>query len=238
MDKRLTTVANLIRKNSVVCDVGTDHAYLPCYLINQGISPFAYACDINEKPLQSAIQNVTNSALLDKITVMFSDGLREIECDKVDDIVIAGMGGELIFSILTAVPWTCKKNDKQYLLQPMTNVEFLRENLYKSGFDIIKEMPVIDNKHFYTVIQVSYIDITTDVDDLFLYFGKIPLSPDCDDKNEYITRVYNKIRKIHHGLTLTQDTSIIQERERLNVLIERVEKEYGQYLNTDISSRN
>lgn len=235
MDKRLLTIANLIRKNKVVCDIGTDHAYLPCYLINKGICPFVYACDINEKPLLSAKTNVTANGLNDKIRLVLSNGLEKLNPDDIDDIVIAGMGGELIFEILTGVSWTTQsqsKRDKMYILQPMTNVEFLRKNLYTQGFEILSETPVIDNKHFYTIMQVMYTGNSTIVDNLFLYFGKVPFSADCKDKNEYITRVHKKLLKIQSGLILSTDDSdyLITYKQNISNVIERATKEYGCYL--------
>ena len=100
MDSRLLTCAGLCT-GDVLCDVGTDHGYLPCYMIENGLCSKAYACDIAQGPLDSAIAHINERCLSDRITTVLSDGLDSVEKGDITDVVIAGMGGELIADIIS-----------------------------------------------------------------------------------------------------------------------------------------
>ena len=94
LDKRLIACASFVTKNSIAADIGTDHAYLPVYLIKNGISRFVYACDIKDGPLKAAYLTVEQSGYEDKISVIKSDGLDSVPISGVTDVIAAGMGGE------------------------------------------------------------------------------------------------------------------------------------------------
>jgi tRNA (adenine22-N1)-methyltransferase len=198
LDKRLLAIANLIRKDSYVCDVGTDHAYLPCYLVKMGITNRCVACDINEMPLQSAMQHISEYGLSSQIETILSDGLKNVPTEKAEDIVIAGMGGELIASILQGVSYTTDK-EKRFILQPMTNVPYLRKFLCENGYEILSETPVIDGNKTYTIICVMYTGVITKPSSLFLSVGKIP-DNNSEESKIYIQRQYNKAMKIGKSL--------------------------------------
>jgi len=205
LDIRLKTIAELVRKDSNVCDVGTDHAYLPCYLVKKGITNHCVACDINEQPLQSAKEHIAKYGFEDKIETILSDGLQNVPSSKAQDIVIAGMGGELISKIILACDFTRDKT-KRLILQPMTNVPFLRDCLYQHGFEIIKEIPVIDKNQYYTVMHAEYIGVTIQKDELFLTLGKIPEQKTIDAQ-KYIKKQYDKTIKVADGLKKSTDNS-------------------------------
>ncbi|MBR6874655.1 MAG: SAM-dependent methyltransferase, partial [Ruminococcus sp.] len=103
-DNRLLACARLVR-GSRAADVGTDHGYLPMYLVQNGICESALACDINEKPLASARENIEKAGLSDKIGVYLSDGLGSVPCEGITDVIVAGMGGELIADIISRANW-------------------------------------------------------------------------------------------------------------------------------------
>ena len=104
MDARLLACARLC-KGDVLCDVGTDHGYLPCYMIENGLCKKAFACDVAQGPLNSAIAHIKERCLSDKITAVLSDGLDGVEKGDITDVVVAGMGGELIAGIIDAAPF-------------------------------------------------------------------------------------------------------------------------------------
>ena len=54
LSERLKTLADLVPSGSRLADIGTDHAYLPLWLLQQGHIVFAAACDVHEGPLQRA----------------------------------------------------------------------------------------------------------------------------------------------------------------------------------------
>ena len=100
LSKRLEQVASMVTKGNIIADIGTDHGYVPIYLVEKGICPKAYAMDINQGPIESAIKNIENYGLSEKIQAIKSNGLEKLEPEKADTIIIAGMGGELIVNIL------------------------------------------------------------------------------------------------------------------------------------------
>lgn len=149
LDKRLKLCFDMV-KGDAVCDVGTDHAYLVSELLSSGKCSRAIAADINEKPLKAAEKTLRDSGVLSLSELIVSDGLKNIPLDNITDIVIAGMGGELIAKILSE----CDRLDGKYLvLQPMTHYERLIRYLYGNGFEIIEQKAVSDGKFFYTVIN-------------------------------------------------------------------------------------
>ncbi len=228
IDKRLRTISTLIRKGVTVADIGTDHGYLPCYLVQNQIARLVYACDVNKAPLLCAKNHIKSFGYTDSIKTVLTDGLKGIYEDSVNDIVIAGMGGELIFRILTAVPWTARLNDKRYILQPMTHIPYLRSALYSHGFSIQKEVAVSKGKHVYTVMQVTYTGDITSTTDLFNYFGQIPESEDTADKRLYIKHVYNKLTKIYNGMSQSEGNEL--ERLRIKSILEKARDEYDSYI--------
>lgn len=152
LSKRLSAVAGLVEKGSVIADVGTDHGYIPVYLYKSGIIKGAVAADVNEKPLASCKALVMQEELSAVIKIRLSDGLDNILPDEYDTVIIAGMGGELISDILSRAD----VRDKHIILNPMTHPEIARKYLYDNGFDIINDLVVKDGKHYYSVFDAGY----------------------------------------------------------------------------------
>lgn len=171
---RLKTIASLVPKGARVCDIGTDHAYLPIFLKKSGIACSVIATDLNEKPLKNAQSNIHNSGVSD-ISLRLCDGLAGVKSHEVDTIIIAGMGGEVIVGILNACEWA-KATDKTYILQPTTSAEILREFLCKNGFEIKSETPVFENGKLYSVMTVKFTGVVATQPEAFYFIGKIPLT--------------------------------------------------------------
>ena len=173
LDARLLSVAKFVRENAFACDIGTDHAYLPVYLVLTGRAAGALASDINKGPVMRAKESVAKYGVSDKIEVILSDGLSGAEKYPVTDVIIAGMGGELIASILDGAKWIQNKKYR-LILQPMTHAEILREYLATKGFLVIDEDIVVDGdgKRIYQIICAEFSGepeaYTTDE----LYLGK------------------------------------------------------------------
>ena len=188
LDTRLKMAAEEVRHGKKVADIGTDHAYLPAYLIENGICPSAIAADIGKGPLENAKKVVSSSTILsERIELRLSDGLKEINEDEADDIVIAGMGGILIAEILSAAPWV-KSNGKRLILQPMSHAEDVRKYLCENGFEILKEKASTDGKHNYILIVSEFSGKANDKDDAFYYKGLIQY-----DKSE-VAQKYHEMR--------------------------------------------
>lgn len=190
LDLRLRLAADLVRPGSRVADIGTDHAFLPVALVSEGRCPMAIASDVRSGPVQNARRTVEQAALTASISVRLGDGLQTVQPDEVDDIVIAGMGGETIVEILRAAPWV---RDPRYrlILQPMTRAEKLRAALYADGFDVLAERVTCVGKHWYTVIHAAFTGVPGDADAARCYVGKIPL-PEGDG---YLQVVENRLAR-------------------------------------------
>ena len=155
LSPRLLCVAKLVRQNAVLADVGTDHAYLPLFLLSVGKIDRAICSDINEGPLASARENASLDGLTEKITFLLTNGLCGVMAYSPTDIAICGMGGELIAEILESAPDAHKKGVR-FLLQPMSKQEHLRETLYRLGFEIVAEEYVTEGDKAYLVIASEY----------------------------------------------------------------------------------
>lgn len=154
LSKRLSTAATFVRDGAFVADIGTDHAYLPIYLVLNGKACGALASDVNKGPIQKAQENIKKHGLAKKIFTQIANGLENIEKFSPNDIMICGMGGELIAQILDASTYV--KNDKiRLILQPMTSVYELREYL-SNGFSTIAEKVVCEDGKIYQIICAQY----------------------------------------------------------------------------------
>ncbi len=155
LSRRLSCLAATVRPGSRVADIGTDHALLPVFLVQNGICPSAIAVDVRPGPAAAAQKAVDAAGLRDTVAVRLGDGLAPVSPDEVEDVVIAGMGGETMVDILSAADWLL--SDRYHLiLQPMTRVEMLHRFLYEHGFAIIEEHLVTDAGHRYVYLTARY----------------------------------------------------------------------------------
>ncbi|MFR5876970.1 MAG: class I SAM-dependent methyltransferase [Eubacterium sp.] len=192
LSNRLNAAASMVRKGSKICDVGTDHGYIPVYLVEHGIIKSAVACDINIGPLNSCISLVNERGLQDKIKCVLSNGLDNVLPDDVDDILIAGMGGELIADILSRCDYV---KHKHLILNPMTHAETVRKWLYSNGFIINNDMIVADGFHHYNVMDAVYTGEITKKTKTDYYIGNIK---DFSDK-EYFEHLLNYLNNKQKG---------------------------------------
>ncbi len=156
-------------------DVGTDHAYLPVWLTRRGICPHAIGVDIRPQPLSRARETAEKYRAEDLVDLRLSDGLDQVSAHEVDDIVVAGMGGEVIAGILEAAPWLRDK-EKRLVLQPMSRAECLREYLFQHGFELEKEEIVMNNRRLYTVMQAFFTGRVVNATPLNLWAGRLTQS--------------------------------------------------------------
>lgn len=152
LQPRLQLLADMVPAGSRLADVGTDHGYLPVYLLQQGRISRAIASDIVDGPLQHARQTAAEYEV-DGIDFRLCPGLDAIAPHEADTVVIAGMGGETIQAILSDAPWTAD-GSHLLLLQPMTKVEYLRKWLVDNGYAFTEERLVWDKDHLYPVFAV------------------------------------------------------------------------------------
>lgn len=149
---RLEAVASLIDEGAILADIGTDHAYLPTFLLEQNKIEKAYACDIAEGPCEAARQTVAMHGLKGKIDVRLGGGLTVLEPCEADTIAICGMGAGTIIMIFEESPEVLT-SAKQLVLQPMAGAPSLRKWLGEHGWCIESEKLVDDDPHFYEIIS-------------------------------------------------------------------------------------
>ena len=176
-DSRLLSASAYVRQGGFLADIGTDHAYLPVYLCQEGIISRALACDIAEGPCLRAQKTIKSAGLTEQITVVQTDGLQGLEDKGISDITICGMGGELIASILEKAPFIRDKNIRLILL-PMTKVAALRLFLSQNGFLIEGETLSSVSGKIYTCICASFEGTPYTLSPFALEFGAhLPASP-------------------------------------------------------------
>lgn len=193
LDSRLSAVADLVRKGTSFADIGTDHAYLPVYLIEKGIINNAIAADLRKGPLENARETAEMHNLTDKIELRLSDGLDNFSEGEVNEIAVAGMGGLLISQFIERTKWL-RNSNIHLILQPMTHEEDLRKALFDNGFVIDSEVVAEDGDKIYIIISAYYYGDATAYTDLDLIVGRLPLNQD-DLSKKYLVKIYNKHNK-------------------------------------------
>lgn len=179
---RLNTVASFIKKDAIVADIGTDHALLPIYLIQNGISPKVYAMDIAKLPLEGAKKNIFATHLEETVIPMISNGIELLPHD-VTVITICGMGGKLISDILKKHFFKLK-NVQQLILAPNIGGYSLRKTLHSLKLKIMKEKVVFEKDEYYEIIVVEP-GVQTLSEHQFL-MGYLSNFEDVDYKNKWL----------------------------------------------------
>jgi len=201
MDSRLLAVAEMVRPGSVVADIGADHGHLICHLVKEGTAIKGYACDIGQKPLDACARTVARCGLGNKIELCLNDGLQGLPIEEIDDIIIAGMGGELIADIIKAAPGA-RDELLRFILQPMTKAERLRACLYQMGYAIQRERAVQSGEFLYTVVSVCYTGQCKDVDEFFTWVGLLP-QDNSPQNRKLLALTAQRLAKIADGLART-----------------------------------
>lgn len=191
LSKRLQNVADMVTKGYIVADIGTDHGYVPIYLIKNGIVPKAYAMDINEGPLKIADKNIRLEGLQDKITTVLSDGMNEMTSEMAESVVIAGMGGDLITDILNRGKNI--KGIKELVLSPHKRVDIVRKYLLDNNWKITDENMVIDNNKYYTILRAVPEKEESEYDETEIMYGRLLLTT----KNPVLKKYLEKENKMY-----------------------------------------
>lgn len=208
LSPRLSAVAKLVRRGSVLADVGCDHGFLPVYLLQNGIIDSAVASDINQGPLSSCEQLVIKESLQNKVKLVLSDGLRGIACNSYTDVTFCGMGGELISSILNVSKGHFSP-DKHYIFNPMTHPEILRKYLCDNGFEIDNDFIVREQNHYYNVFDAYYTGKIKKYDESYYFLGNIT---DFTHK-EYFAHLLNHLEnKMKGGADYSSLITAIKEK--------------------------
>lgn len=155
ISNRLMIAAALVTQGYTLADVGTDHGYIPIYLLQQKKIPAAIAMDINEGPLERAKEHIALYGLQAYIQTRLSDGVAALKPGEVEAVLIAGMGGGLVMHILKDGEKVCQ-SAKELILQPQSEIEHVREFLREKGYTILAEDMVYEDGKFYPMMKVQY----------------------------------------------------------------------------------
>ena len=183
---RLNKIAEKVSKNSIIADIGTDHAYIPIFLYKNNIIKKAIACDISKGSLEKAKLNILKYNLGQYIETRLGNGLEKVSLeDNVDTIIMAGMGGMLMIDILKN-DMEIAKASKTLILQPQKDIVEVRKFLHKNEFQIQDEEMIIDEGKFYNII-IAKKGVQSFTEKEYM-FGKANIEKKCDILKEYILK--------------------------------------------------
>lgn len=155
LSKRLSAVADMVTEGNRLVDVGTDHGFLPIYLVRQKKIPGALAMDVREGPLSRAREHIQAYGLEDCIKTRLSDGLKNMKPGESDTLVLAGMGGGLMLRILEEGR-EVTASFREFVLQPQSEMGLVRKELERRGFKVLQENMVLEDGKFYPVLKLCF----------------------------------------------------------------------------------
>lgn len=204
LSQRLQAVADLVGETWVVADVGTDHGYIPVFLVSSGKAKRAIAMDVNEGPLARAKEHIRQSGLQAQIEARLSDGLAALQPKEAQAIVIAGMGGALIARIL-ADGRKVARTAKRLVLQPQSELYFFRRFLLEEGYRIVEEDMVYEDGKFYSMMAVETVSPGMqanmgEMTDTELAYGPLLLAGNHPVLQQYLLRQRGQKQKILDNL--------------------------------------
>jgi tRNA (adenine22-N1)-methyltransferase len=200
ISNRLACIAKMVDRCRSVVDVGTDHGYIPIYLIKNNICDQAVAGDINRGPVRKAEINVELNELTDKIHCRLGNGLTVVKPGEVQCAVIAGMGGNLIRDIIETSLNTFKALDFA-VLQPVQNPEILRKHIYETGYSIIDEELCFDENKYYEILKITYEEDPKVLDEIFYEISPVLIDKKHPLLSRYIETKIEKNTKIISNIT-------------------------------------
>ncbi|WP_147802929.1 tRNA (adenine(22)-N(1))-methyltransferase [Alkalicoccus halolimnae] len=221
LSKRLEKVAEFVLEEGTVADIGSDHAYLPVYLVGNGLCEYAIAGELNEGPYASAIEKIRANDLQGKVEARQGDGLNVLDGRKADTVVIAGMGGPLIVSIL-------KKGQKflpdvkRLVLQPNVAADQVRYWLKNNGWSLIDEAILMEDGHVYEVLVADRSGVDPyDLVDMRkqLWLGPYLMEERSEAFHKKWKREYDQLKRIYGQLQLARQK---QARHRVEELEQKM----------------
>ena len=206
LSKRLLTVASMVENDSVVADIGTDHAYIPIYLVEQGVCKKAIAMDVNPGPLERAREHILASGLSEQIVTRLSDGLAKLSENEADTYVIAGMGGPLMVSILARRMDLLQKG-KTLVLQPQSEIGEVREFLIHNHYKIIREEMFYDMEKTYVAMKAIKSKESITYTKTQYIFGKLLL----ENLNPVLFEYLQKQKEVYEKLVIKLKDNITKQ---------------------------
>ncbi|HIE8444517.1 TPA: tRNA (adenine(22)-N(1))-methyltransferase [Clostridioides difficile] len=220
---RLLKIASLVSDGKKIADIGTDHGYIPVYLLKEGKVAFAVLADVNKGPLDNAHKEVIQNNLLDKVDLRLGSGIEILEIGEVEEVIIAGMGGILISELLEAKKEVAH-NVEKLILQPMQAQEELRYYLLNNGYEILEEVLVREDFRIYEIIVAKYTGKNTIIEDEIYYEVGIKLLENKDSLfNDFIEKKIKTYSSIVNKLEGKNGEAIDKKRKESEVAIKKLE---------------
>lgn len=191
INARLLSAAEMTRQDATFADIGTDHAYLPLFLLGEGRIKRAYCSDINEGPLASARKNAAAAGMADRMEFILADGASALAGKGITDYAICGMGGELIARIIELAPHLFDPR-VNLILQPMSRQAHLRRYLIGAGFRITRESYSFDSGKYYVTLLATYSGECREIDGVEAELGAAGAEYICPEaRRGYLTGILN-----------------------------------------------
>lgn len=228
LSRRLLSVANGVSRGNRLADVGTDHGYIPIFLVQKGVIPSAIAMDINKGPLERAVMHIKEQGLSDQIETRLGSGLSKLEEGEADSVVIAGMGGALITRILEDGLPVLKgrktgKGIKEMILQPQSEIFKVRHWLHDHGYQITEENLIQEEGKYYFILKT--VPGKQIYSEEYLYeYGEILLKAGNSLMKEYLLKEWKKFQSIQQSLKAQESEAVRMRREELKATIGNLEK--------------
>lgn len=213
LSKRLETVASFAVQGSRIADIGTDHGYIPIFLVSNGIAESAIAMDIGKGPLERAQSHIESWGLSHKIETRLSDGLEKLKPGEADTVVIAGMGGELMVHILEEGKhmWDFVS---RWICSPQSELDRFRHYLADNGFFIQHETMVLDEGKYYTVM-VFRRGVMRYEKEAEYAFGKCLIEEGSQVFREYLKKEKNRVEQVLSSLEGKESEAVIRAKKSL-----------------------
>ena len=220
LTKRLEEVASFVSDGAILADIGSDHAFLPCYLVQENRISKAYAGEVILGPYNQSKKSVEEYNLQNNIFPILSDGLENIPEDTTE-ITIAGMGAHTILDILNAYPDKVKSY-KKIIVQANSHMELIREYVSNANFSIIDESIVYDKGKYYEicVFNTNY-GRTLSTDEIL--YGPVLLNKQSDTFIKYYEYLINLKENVISNLSSdhAKVASLTSEIEKLRSIVKR-----------------
>jgi len=219
---RLRTIAAMVEKCDSVADIGTDHGYIPIFLVKNDICKRAIASDINLGPIEKAKLNISLENLSAQIACRLGGGLTTIKPNEVNCAIIAGMGGNLIRDIILERKEVFNSLDNA-ILQPVQNPEVLRRFIYEQGYAIVDEELCFDQNKFYEILKVRYDNKPQQKEDIFYEVGEALINKKHPLIKEYLQYKIERNEKIYDNIK-DETESAEQRKSEIKLKISRLKE--------------
>lgn len=212
LEERLAQIGKMVDPESRLADIGTDHAYLPIALVKEGKINFAIASDVAAGPLNNAKQDIEQAGLENKIETRLGSGLETLKAeDRIDTVVIAGMGGKLMTNLLE----TAYQEGKKYptlILEANIGESLVRKWLMDHQYEIVAEKIIEVAGHIYEIIRAEIKTNKHDLSEQELSFGPFLLK----EKNPVFIKKWTNQLRYYQNLKANLNKAKNKDEDKIN----------------------